>query len=148
MAVKKSILYWTALIVLILDVVTKLWVRNVLPVGASKQLLPFLSFTHVQNYGVAFGMLNIEALRWVFVLLAIGVAIMIAVSCHHNKLREHFVVWGLIMGGALGNAIDRVFIGTVTDFIDFHFWPAFNVADSALTVGIILLLIHAFRKEE
>ncbi|MEM4247558.1 MAG: signal peptidase II [Candidatus Woesearchaeota archaeon] len=148
MAVKKSILYWTALIVLILDVFTKLWVRNVLPVGASESLLPFLSITHVQNYGVAFGMLNFEAFRWVFVLLAIGVAIVIAVSCQHNKLKEHFVLWGLIMGGALGNALDRIFIGTVTDFIDFHFWPAFNVADCALTVGIILLLIHSFKKEE
>lgn len=148
MAVKKSILYWTALIVLVLDIATKLWVRNVLRVGESKDLLTFLSITRVQNYGVAFGMLNVEALRWVFVLLAIGVAIAIAVSCQHNKLREHFVIWGLIMGGALGNALDRIFIGTVTDFIDFHFWPAFNVADSALTIGIILLLIHAFRKEE
>jgi signal peptidase II len=65
----------------------------------------------------------------------------------HGKLREHYLAWGLIAGGAVGNALDRIFIGTVTDFINFHFWPAFNVADSALTIGVILLAWHAFRKE-
>jgi signal peptidase II len=144
----KALLFWTALIVLILDIASKLWVRWAIPVGSGYDISTFLSIANIQNYGVAFGMLQFPALRWIFVLIAAGVAVAIGISCAHNKLKEHFVIWGLIMGGALGNAVDRVFIGTVTDFIDFHIWPAFNVADIALTAGIILLIVHAFRKEE
>ncbi|MEM4239988.1 MAG: signal peptidase II [Candidatus Woesearchaeota archaeon] len=144
----RIILFWTAVIVIILDIATKVWVRSAIPANGSFDILPFLSITHVQNPGVAFGLLQFASLRWVYVAVALAVAIIIANSCRHNKLKSHFLLWGLIMGGALGNALDRIFIGTVTDFIDFHFWPAFNIADSALTIGIVLLIIHAFRKEE
>ncbi len=141
------LLYVTALVVLLADIASKFAVRAALNVGESIALVPFLSLTHVQNTGIAFGMLQFDILRWALVLVALGVAAAIAVSCMHGKVREHYLAWGLIAGGAVGNAIDRIFIGTVTDFINFHFWPAFNVADSALTVGVILLAWHAFRKE-
>jgi signal peptidase II len=150
MAMKKQgarILFTCALVVLVLDIVTKIAVREALPVGASVPVLPFVSITHVQNTGIAFGLLQVPVLRWALVAIALGVAAAIAWSCKERKLREHFVAWGLIMGGAVGNAIDRIFLGTVTDFIDFHFWPAFNVADSALTIGVFILIWHALRKE-
>ncbi len=150
MAVKtsgKSVLFWTALIVIILDIASKVWIRSAVPSGSQIQLLPFLSITNVQNSGVAFGMLQFPAMRWIYVGVAIAVAIIIFNSCKHNKLKSHFLLWGLIMGGALGNALDRIFIGTVTDFISISIWPAFNVADSALTIGILMLIWHAFRKE-
>lgn len=143
----KNILSSAALAVLVLDIATKFVVRSALNAGESVALLPFFSLTHVQNTGIAFGLLQFDVLRWVLVLVALGVAVAIAVSCMHGKLREHYLAWGLIAGGAVGNALDRIFIGTVTDFINFHFWPAFNVADSALTIGVILLAWHAFRKE-
>jgi len=142
-----SVLFWTAVIVLILDIASKVWIRGAIPVNGGFPVLPFLSFTHVQNSGIAFGLFQFEALRWIYVAVALVVAIIIANSCRHKKLKSHFLLWGLIMAGALGNALDRIFIGTVTDFIDFHFWPAFNVADSALTIGVLLLIWHAFRKE-
>jgi signal peptidase II len=151
MAVKKtsgsSVLFWTAVIVIILDIASKVWVRSAIQVNQSIPVMKFLSITHIQNTGVAFGMLQFAALRWVYVAIALIIAIIIANSCRHKKLKTHFLLWGLIMGGAIGNALDRIFIGTVTDFIDFHFWPAFNVADSALTIGVLLLIWHAFRKE-
>jgi signal peptidase II len=142
-----SVLFWTAVIVLILDIASKVWVRSAIQVNESIPILKFLSITHVQNSGIAFGLFQFEALRWIYVAVALIVAIIIANSCRHHKLKSHFLLWGLIMAGALGNALDRIFIGTVTDFIDFHFWPAFNVADSALTIGVLLLIWHAFRKE-
>jgi signal peptidase II len=151
MAVKKTsggnVLFWTAAIVIILDIASKVWVRSAIPVNTGFDVFKFLSLTHVQNSGVAFGMLQFEALRWIYVGVALVVAIIIANSCRHKKLKTHFLLWGLIMGGAIGNALDRIFIGTVTDFISISIWPAFNVADSALTIGILLLIWHAFKKE-
>jgi signal peptidase II len=140
-------LYATAIAVIVLDLLTKVWIREALPLGKSIDLLPFLSITHAQNVGVAFGLFQFDFLRWVLVALAIGVAAAITWSCKHGKLREHFVAWGLIAGGAIGNALDRIWLGVVTDFIDFHFWPAFNVADSALSIGVIILIWHAWREE-
>ncbi len=139
--------YGIALLIIVLDQLTKWSVRAGLVLGQSIDVLPFFSITHVQNTGIAFGLLQFEFLRWVLVLIALGVAIAILWSCKHGKLTEHYAAWGLIAGGAVGNAIDRIAFGTVTDFIDVHFWPAFNVADSALTIGVLLLVWHALRKE-
>jgi len=148
MAMKGArLLYVTALVVLLADIASKFAVRSALNVGESVAVLPFLSLTHIQNTGIAFGMLQFDILRWALVAVALGVAVAIVWSCKEHKLNEHYLAWGLIAGGAVGNALDRVFIGTVTDFINFHFWPAFNVADSALSIGVVLLAWHAFRKE-
>ena len=95
------ILFWTAVIVIILDIVTKVWVRTALPVNRSFDVFHFLSITHIQNAGVAFGMLQFEALRWVYVVIALVVAVVIANSCRHHKLKSHFFLWGLIMGLSL-----------------------------------------------
>ncbi len=141
------LLFSTAFVVLILDVLSKSVVRSLLPTGDSMSVVPFLSITHVQNVGIAFGLLQFNIMRWLLVAIALAVVVAIAWSCKHHKLKEHFLAWGLIMGGALGNVIDRIMLGTVTDFIDFHFWPAFNVADSALTIGVIILVWHAWKKE-
>ncbi len=144
---QEKTLYTTAIIVVLLDLITKTIIRLKIGVGESIDLFPWLGITNIPNWGVAFGMLQFEWMRWIFVIIALGVAIIIAYSCKHNKLTSHFVIWGLIMGGAIGNALDRIFVGTVTDFINLSFWPAFNIADTALTIGIILLIIHAFREE-
>lgn len=143
----KQLLFLVAIIVLIVDIVTKALVRAGLDIGESITLLPFLSLTHVQNTGIAFGLFQLDILRWILVAIALAVAAAIIWSCAHGKLTEHYVAWGFIAGGAVGNALDRIWLGTVTDFINFHFWPAFNAADSALTIGVILLAWHAWRKE-
>jgi signal peptidase II len=143
----KQILFVAAIVVLILDIVTKQLIRSAVTVGDAIEILPFFSIAHVQNQGVAFGLLQIEQLRWVLTAVALAVAAVIFMSCAHNKLKEHYLAWGLIAGGAVGNALDRITIGVVTDFLSFSFWPAFNVADSALTIGVVLLCWHAMRKE-
>ena len=148
MAIKKAhLLYRVAIIVLVLDLLTKFLIRESLSVGEKITVLPFFSIAHVQNLGIAFGLLLFDFMRWVLIIIAFAVALGIFWSCKHKKLKEHYLAWGLIAGGALGNAIDRIFYGVVTDFINFSFWPAFNVADSALTIGVIILIWHAFRKE-
>jgi len=148
MAMKKGVklLYTTAIVVLILDIITKTLVRT-MPENSSINLLPFFSISHIENLGIAFGFLQLEFMRWILVAIALAVTIAIIWSCKERKLKEHFLAWGLIAGGALGNALDRIFIGTVTDFINFHVWPAFNIADSALTIGVIILIYHSFKKE-
>ena len=144
MKISRKTLFLAALLVLVLDQVTKVLIRSWLELGRSLQLLPFLSITHTQNIGIAFGFLQFEALRWVLVLVALVVVVLIAIS---RPEKQHQVVWGLIMGGAVGNMLDRIVFGPVTDFIAFSFWPAFNIADSALTIGVILLVWHAMKKE-
>lgn len=138
----------TAFVVVLLDQLAKFLVRAFLPLGSSVDLLPFFSISHTRNVGIAFGLLQFEVLRWFLVAVAVGVSIVILFSCKHARIRSHFVAWGLIFGGALGNAVDRVLFGAVTDFVDFHFWPAFNVADSALSVGVLLLVLHSLRDKE
>ena len=122
-------------IIFVLDQLTKLLVKFF--VSSSIVVFPFLKISFVRNVGVAFGLLQFELLRWFFVAVAVGVIVwLLKIS---QKEKNNFVLCciSLIIAGAAGNAVDRVFYASVLDFIDFGFWPAFNVADSALTLGII-----------
>lgn len=103
-------------------------------------LLPFLKLSFVQNTGIAFGLFENLDLRWVFVFFAISIVIFLL---HYSVKEKNPLVlnaFSLIIAGAVGNGFDRIFFGSVTDFIAFSFWPAFNIADSAITVGVLLLL--------
>jgi len=120
--------------------------------GASVPVIDgFFSLTLVMNPGLAFGMLGglPETLRWMVGLLSIGAVVILAVLA--ARLLVGGGLWtrlalGLIFGGAAGNLIDRVRFGAVVDFLDFYLrgyhWPAFNVADSAITVGVTVLAIR------
>jgi signal peptidase II len=105
----------------------------------------WLHLTHVNNTGAAFGIFQGQSFPLTLVgLLGICVLLLYAFFLYrrlpflNNKLSE--VALGLILGGTIGNLIDRLRLGYVTDFIDFHFWPAFNVADSAIVVGAIMFI--------
>jgi len=139
------------LIIVFLNQVSKAIVRRMLPLHDSIPVVPgFLDFTHVRNTGAAFGILN--AVDFPFKTLAIaivatgaliGVA-MYAASMAHQQLLARIGL-ALIIGGAAGNLIDRLFMGSVVDFVDvywrsYHFW-AFNVADSAITVGVAAMIL-------
>lgn len=139
-----------ALAVLISDQLTKYWAATVLIKG-SISVAPFLSFTLVHNTGAAFGFMS-DAGGWqntFFMAVAALASILIGVMLW--RLQDRWVGYGLslILGGAVGNLIDRVLHGFVVDFIDVYYgtwhWPAFNIADSAITVGAIALLVDAFR---
>lgn len=141
----------TALIVL-LDQVTKEAILNHLAPYESIAVLPVLNITLMYNTGVAFSFFAGGAgwQRWAFVALALGIGIVIVTWLRKLQARSQGLLacaLSLILGGALGNAVDRIKLGHVVDFIhahwDEHFFPAFNVADSAITVGAALLLLDA-----
>jgi signal peptidase II len=125
--------------VLALDQATKALVRHGLAVGDRDPILPGVELVHVRNDGVAFGVL---AGGGVLVAIVIGAAIaglLVYFATHADKP----LIWlptGMLAGGALGNIIDRARDGSVTDFIKLPLWPAFNVADMAITFGVLLLL--------
>ena len=137
-----------ALATVVADQLSKIWIRSWLPLGDEYELIPgLLSLSHILNYGAAWGIFSGQ--RWF--LIGITVVVMVVVSQMAREFAPHSA-WariglGLILGGAVGNLIDRLHIGAVTDFVDlgtsFEFirtFPVFNLADSALTIGVILLI--------
>ena len=142
---------WLPIVVVALDQLTKAIVRSTLPLYASKPILPgFLDFTHVRNTGAAFGILNAVDFPFKTVVIAvIATAALIGVGLYAASLAHHQLVarlgLALIIGGAAGNLLDRVIAGSVVDFVDvywrtYHFW-AFNVADSAITIGVAIMIL-------
>lgn len=110
-------------------------------------LVPALSLTYVQNTGAAFGLFKgAQALFIVCSLAVIGWIVRELVT----RVRQGPTLWGcsLVLGGACGNLIDRLRFGHVVDFIDLHVWPVFNVGDSAITIGVTLLISHALFAEK
>jgi signal peptidase II len=129
-----------AAVVFIADRISKrLVVANVQP-GTERAALPHVWITNTQNPGAAFGVAQ-EATA-VFLVASVVVAVALVFYVVRNPVGTGAgVLLGLILGGTAGNGYDRLLHGTVTDFIALHFWPVFNVADSAITVGVVLLLL-------
>jgi signal peptidase II len=143
--------YAIALLLTTIDQLTKLWVVRAMELGESRPVLDgFLKLTYVHNAGAAFG-LDLGG-RWSFILVTILVATFI-VFYYARSERTRTARWALalILGGALGNLIDRIRLGEVVDFLHLSIstasWPIFNVADIGVTVGVGLLAIHLFRRE-
>ncbi len=131
-------------IIIFLDYLTKKIIVSKIMLNESISVLPFLNIVHVQNRGAAFSILSNLGNKY---FIGISVIAIIAIVVYLSRLPKglELVALSLILGGAVGNLIDRINIGKVTDFIDVYVgewhWPAFNVADSALTIGIILFLL-------
>jgi signal peptidase II len=141
-----------ALLTTIIDQISKVLVRHGIAFGEEIPLLPgWVHLSHVLNYGAAWGMLS--GRRWLLIAIAfvvISAVIYLAREMSTRGLRL-MIGLGLVLGGAIGNLIDRILFGAVTDFIDMdtpwrwlQTFPVFNGADSALTIGVILLLIDLF----
>ena len=118
--------------------------------GAALRLLPIFDLRYVENVGVSLGLLraNGELMRWLLVLLTSGIALGVLWWMFRERKRPDVVALGLVLGGALGNILDRTRLGFVVDFADLHFgeWRpflVFNVADAAITIGVLILLIRA-----
>lgn len=147
--------YAIAAAVIVLDQLSKYWILSIvrLPERATMEVLWPLQFTRIWNEGVSFGMLQAghDFVRWGLVAFALVVAALLGVWARTADRLFTGVGLGLIMGGAVGNAIDRARFGAVVDFIDVQrlgFFPwIFNVADSGVTVGVILLLLDGLRRE-
>jgi signal peptidase II len=131
----------TALAVVAVDLGTKVLVRDGLDPGAEHQLAgELLRLVHVENSGVAFGQLSGSPLL-VAAFVAAAVVALLAYFFTHLDTDAVWLPTGLLIGGALGNALDRAVGGNVTDFVKLPHWPAFNVADIAITLGVLILLV-------
>ncbi|MFH1031277.1 MAG: signal peptidase II [Chloroflexota bacterium] len=129
------------------DQLTKFWVRAH-PLGETIYQFGFLRITRIQNTGAAFGLFpNYSFILTVVDFIAIALILVILLWSRFSFLNKRLskLALGLILGGTIGNLLDRLRFGSVTDFIDVGFWPVFNIADSALTVGIIILAYSLFR---
>ncbi len=146
--------YAFAVVVIVLDQLTKAWIISGLSlqeVGRIPILPPTLNFSWVENTGVSFGLFGGGEARWVLTIFSIVVSAGLAWWALKADRRLLVAAIGLVMGGALGNVIDRVRFGYVVDFIDFSgtgiFPWVFNVADSAITVGVVLLILDSLKSD-
>lgn len=154
----KSPYLLVSLAILVLDQWTKWLVEIHLGTYASVEVIPgLLNFTHVRNTGVAFGLFPSggDALgTWILTILGLAALAFVAYYFWIAELSDRMLLaaLGLILGGAVGNLADRIASGAVTDFVDFYFgtyhWHTFNVADSAITIGIVLMILGTFRHGE
>jgi signal peptidase II len=143
-----------ALLVIVLDQITKFLVVGMIRIHETYPVINgFFNMVHVRNRGMAFGLMNRPDMEWGFYLLAVTtLGAVVLLIFWFTRLKDEEWKWvlalSLIVGGAVGNLIDRLRLREVIDFLDFHFgayhWPAFNVADSAITVGTFWLALNMF----
>jgi len=136
--------------VLIVDQVTKWWiVFTVMQPPRIIEVTPFFNLVMGWNYGISFGFLNsVPALaQWLLPMVAVVITAALGVWLYRTDRLRPALSLGLIIGGAIGNLVDRLRFGAVADFLDFHawgyHWPAFNAADSAITVGAVVLILDS-----
>jgi len=144
-----------AMLVALLDQLTKILVKAAMPINSERVIIDgFFNLVHVENRGAAFGILNrsdIEWQFWLFLLAAVVAAGVVIVLARQAGSQEYlfFTALGLILGGAAGNLVDRVLYRAVVDFLDFYIkdwhWPAFNVADIAICCGAALALLVSWK---
>ena len=135
----------TVSLVVCVDRLTKVFFSSALQLGESLPVIRnIFHFTLVHNTGIAFGLFRNNGVIFFFIpLIAIG--LLIYNIYYYHKVGEldrwYIAAFSLILGGAIGNLVDRIFIGHVIDFIDFRVWPVFNIADSAITIGAFIILL-------
>ena len=145
-------LYLISLFVFLLDILSKNFIQNKIIYGEQVEITSFLSLVHFQNTGAAFSFLSDQGGWQRYFLIAISLLAVLYIPWLINQYKKNIlIVIGLllILGGAIGNLYDRISYGYVIDFIYLHFaefyWPAFNVADSAISLGVLLFLYGSFK---
>jgi signal peptidase II len=157
-AYSSVLVFWYALavVILLLDQLTKGWVVSEFYLGQREIITSFFNLVHVRNYGAAFSFLSDAGgwQRWFFAILSTLVSVVIVVwigRLEREKWLESLAL-ALILGGALGNLYDRLMLGYVVDFLDFHWsgrhFPAFNVADTGISIGAGLLILDMFVSDQ
>lgn len=147
---------WLAALVVVLDQATKVWAEAALRFAEPVELLSWFNLTLLYNRGAAFSFLAGAGGWQRFLFLGIGLVAVVVIVVWLRRLRAQETITAvglaLILGGAVGNLIDRALYGHVVDFIDWHYggwhWPAFNIADAGITVGAVLVVLSGFRKHE
>jgi signal peptidase II len=142
-----------AAIIVLLDQITKVLILRTMAIGDSHTITSFFNIVHWRNTGAAFSFLHASSgwQRWLFVgLAALAIVFIVWMLRRHGGQRLFATALALILGGAVGNVIDRLLHGSVVDFVQLHWnglaFPAFNVADSAITVGAALLILDELRR--
>lgn len=145
---------WVAIVVVILDQVTKYIASDSLVMHQPLAVMPMFNWTLMHNTGAAFSFLADAGgwQRWFFAIIAAVVSVVIFLWI--KRLEQHqkwqAIALAVILGGAIGNVIDRIWLGYVVDFIDVYYqnwhWPAFNFADSAIFIGVVMIIIDAIRE--
>ncbi len=145
---------WVTLVVIVVDQLTKYIASTSLDMYQPIAVMPMFNWTLMHNPGAAFSFLANESgwQRWFFAVIAVVVSIVIFIWI--KKLEQHekwqAIALALILGGAIGNVIDRIWLGYVVDFIQVYYqqwyWPAFNIADSAISIGVAMIIIESIRE--
>lgn len=149
---------WLALLIFLADIGIKSIVMNNMGYGWHNRIevLPFFNLLHVHNYGAAFSFLSEQAgwQRWLFTAIAFAVTALLVYWMRRLPATEKWnnIAYALIIGGAVGNVFDRVVHGFVVDYLDFYWktyhWPAFNLADSAICIGAVMVILDGFRNKK
>lgn len=145
---------WLAIVVIVIDQLTKYVASTSLIMHQPVAVMPMFNWTLMHNPGAAFSFLANESgwQRWFFAVIAIVVSVVIFLWIKRLEQHEKWqaIALALILGGALGNVIDRIWLGYVIDFIQVYYqqwyWPAFNIADSAISVGVVMIVIESIRE--
>jgi len=149
----RALAYTLAAIVFLADQLSKWWVLGPLALREVRQIfiLPIFNFTYTENHGISLGLLTAssDTARWVLVGFTAAIAIGVAIWIWREKTRAEQLILALVLGGALGNILDRSRLGYVVDFADLHFgtfrpFLIFNVGDAAISIGVVILLLRAF----
>lgn len=144
---------WIAVVVVIMDQLTKYIASTSLEMYQPIAVMPMFNWTLMHNPGAAFSFLANESgwQRWFFAVIAVVVSIVIVLWIKRLEQHEKWqaIALALILGGAVGNVIDRIYLGYVVDFIQVYYqqwyWPAFNIADSAISIGVAMIIIDSIR---
>jgi signal peptidase II len=147
---------WLSALVIGLDQLSKLWASSALDYGEPVSVMPMFNLTLMHNTGAAFSFLSSAGgwQRWFFAVVAVVISTVLLVWLKRLQPGQRWlaVALALVLGGALGNVWDRLYLGYVIDFIDVYYqqwhWPAFNVADSAIFVGAVMLIIDSLRGDK
>lgn len=148
--------YALAAMVIVSDLLTKAWAQSSFEYANPVEVTPFFDWLLLYNYGAAFSFLSDEGgwQRWFFSAIAAAVSFMLVLWLARVRPEQRWepIALALILGGALGNLYDRLTLGYVVDFISLHYqqhrWPSFNIADSAICAGAVMLLLDLWRSKE
>lgn len=130
----------TAILIVVLDQATKILAFGRIEPGDSVNFLPAISFDRVENTGIAFGAFS-ERPGIVYGLMGAALSVLLWFYFHHRHRAGLWLATGLLLGGAIGNALDRIRLGYVRDFISLPHFPSFNIADIAITLGVVILVL-------
>jgi len=147
---------WISALVLVFDQISKYIANTSMSLYQTIEVMPYFNFTLAYNYGAAFSFLADAGgwQRWFFTGLAaiFSVVIFVWITRLKSSAKLEAISLSLILGGAIGNLIDRLIFGYVIDFLDVYYqsyhWPAFNIADSAICIGAVLLILDSFKKKD